>query len=340
MYIQTVTGPIPPEALGITLAHEHIVIDLRCAFSQPPAEIAYLADAEVGPELLPVLRQSAQSSRPNLVLEGDASTLADLANFRALGGKTIVDMTNGGLHANPRRVREIALESGVQVVLGCGYYRQVAQDEATLALSAEEIRDEIVEALLVGLGDSDVRAGIIGEVGTTEPLHPFERRSLIGSAQAQRRAGVAINVHPDLWGRGHLEVLDILEGAGADLSRTAMSHVDEIVDSAWHERIAERGVYLSFDTFGSEFAYDGIPEPRDTDRVDCLLHLLDRGYGDRLLLSQDICYKIQLTRYGGQGYGHVLANVVPALRRRGVTDGELRQMLVENPARLLAIEGK
>jgi phosphotriesterase-related protein len=339
VHAQTVSGRIAPDSLGITLAHEHLVIDLRCAFSEPPPELAYLADAEVTPELLPALKQATQSSRPNLVLEGDLSVVEDLRRLRSLGGSTVVDLTSLGLHSDPLRLREISAESQVQVIAGCGYYRHIAQEARVLSMSADEIADEIVQSLLVGIGDTDVRAGIIGEVGTSTPLHPFERESLVGAARAQQQTGVAINVHPDLWGRGHLDVLAVLESAGADLSRTIMSHVDEVTDSAWHDRIAERGIYLSFDTFGSEFAYDGIPEPRDADRINCLLHLLDRGYGDRLLLSQDVCYKMQLTRYGGSGYGHVLANIVPALKFRGVSDRELHKMLVENPARVLAVEG-
>jgi phosphotriesterase-related protein len=338
MHIQTVAGPVAPASLGITLSHEHLVIDLRCAFSAPPTGLAHLADAEVTPELRPALSQAAQSCRANLILTGDSAVVEDLREFRSLGGRTVVELTSHGLHGDPLRLREISRESGVQVIAGCGFYRHIAQDARALTMSAAEIADQIVKALLTGIGDSDVRAGVIGEVGSSEPLHPFERASLIGAARAQRQTGVAINVHPDLWGRGHLEVLAILEAAGADLSRTVMSHVDEVTDSAWHERIAERSVYLSFDTFGSEFAYDGVPEPRDADRIGWLLHLLDKGYADRLLLSQDVCYKMQLSRYGGRGYSHLLADIVPELKRRGVSDDELRKMLVENPARVLAVE--
>jgi phosphotriesterase-related protein len=215
MYIQTVTGPAAPDALGVTLAHEHLVIDLRCAFSEPPAELAYLADAEITPKLIPALKQAAQSCRANLVLDDTPSVVADLRRFRALGGGAVVELTSAGLHGDPRRLREISVESGVQVIAGCGYYRHIAQAPATLARTAAQIADEIVKSLTVGIGDSAVRAGIIGEVGTSEPLHPFERASLIGAARAQRQTGAAINVHPDLWGRGHLEVLSILEAAGS-----------------------------------------------------------------------------------------------------------------------------
>jgi phosphotriesterase-related protein len=116
-----------------------------------------------------------------------------------------------------------------------------------------------------------------------------------------------------------------------------MSHVDEVVDIDWHCKIARRGVYLSFDTFGSEFSYDGVEEPRDSDRIACLLTLLERGYADRLVLSQDICYKIQLEKTGGKGYSHILSNIVPQLRKAGVSEVELHKMLVENPRKILSI---
>jgi phosphotriesterase-related protein len=204
-------------------------------------------------------------------------------------------------------------------------------------MKSEQILDEILKSLQVGIGSTDVKAGIIGEIGSSVPLHPFERESLIAAAKAQRKTGVAINIHPDIWEFGHIDVLDILEAAGADLNRIVMSHMDEVVDTDWHCRIAERGVYLGFDTFGSEFSYDSVDEPRDSDRIGCLLDLLARGYVDQILLSQDICYKIQLGKYGGKGYTHILSNIVPHLRKAGVSEGELQKILVENPRKILSI---
>lgn len=337
MFVQTVNGKVAPESLGITLSHEHLVIDFRCAWMEPPKEYIHLSETEVSSGLISDLRLNPQYSKSNLVLDDEQTSIDELKRFRELGGTTIVDMTNWGLGPDPLKLRRISMHSNVQVVAGCGYYRYIGQNPATLAMKSDELAEDIIKSLLEGIGHTDVRAGIIGEVGTSVPLHPFEYESLIAAAKAQTKTGAAISIHPDVWGRGHLEVLDIIEKARVDPNRVMMSHMDEVVETSWHCEVAKRGVYLSFDTFGSEFSYDGIEEPNDIDRSNCLVELLDKGYVDQLLLSQDLCYKIELTKYGGYGYAHVLSNIVPHLRAHGVSEVELSKMLVENPARLLTI---
>ncbi|MCL5952130.1 MAG: phosphotriesterase-related protein [Chloroflexi bacterium] len=337
MYVQTVNGPIAPDQLGVTLSHEHVLIDFRCAWIVPPPQNSKLANAEVTTELVPILRGNPQYSLLNLVLDDEDTATGELKLFKQTGGNALVDMTDIGLGPDPSKLRRISQKSNVHIVAGCGYYRHIAQTPAVLIKDSSELSEEIVKCLQEGIGQTDVRAGIIGEVGTSDPLHPFERESLVAAAKAQNRTGAAINIHPDVWGRGHLEVLNILEAAGADLDRTIMSHMDEVMDPEWHTQVAARGVYLSFDTFGSEFTYDGVEEPKDSDRIRVLISLLEKGYCDRLLISQDICYKISLIRYGGKGYSHVLSGIVPQLKARGVADSELRKMLVENPCRILTI---
>lgn len=340
MYVQTVNGRVTPESLGITLAHEHLIIDFRCAWIKPPASCSYLAHAEVTPELIQELRRNPQYSQSNLQLDDERVAVEELNKFRTLGGNTIVDLTSSGLAPEPSKLRRISLNTGVNIVAGCGYYRHIAQSLSVLSMKSDQLADEIVKSLQVGIGQTGVRAGIIGEVGTSVPLHPFERESLIAASKAQLRTGAAINIHPDVWGLGHLDVLDILEAAGGDLHRTVVSHMDEVIDTKWHCKVAERGVYLGFDTFGSVFSYDGVEEPRDSDRIICLLALLERGYVDQLLLSQDICYKIEQEKYGGNGYSHVLLNIVPRLKRAGVSESELFKILVENPRKLLSISSQ
>src|SRR5205823_12493769 len=130
----------------------------------------------------------------------------------------------------------------------------------------------------------------------------------------------------------------ILEEEGADLGKVALSHCDQLIEPDWHARIAERGALLCFDTFGAEFTYesDGSREPLDTERVDCIARLLDAGRVKQLLLSHDICSRLQLHRLGGVGYDHILRNVVPALRRAGAGEADTDRMLVGNPRRFLA----
>jgi phosphotriesterase-related protein len=177
----------------------------------------------------------------------------------------------------------------------------------------------------------------MGELGTSSPIYPFEERQLRAATRVQRQTNASINVHPLIWGHEHLHILDILEEEDADLSRVAISHCDELVEPEWHAQIAERGVVLSFDTFGSETFFDRSfeQEPRDTDRIECVLRLLEKGYGSQITLAHDICTRMQFRHYGGWGWDHLLTTIVPRLRHAGVSQQELDTMFIDTPRHLL-----
>lgn len=339
LQIMTVLGPIAPDELGLTLAHEHLVFDLRCLWEQPPPERAHLADAEPTPENREELARDLYHSRTNLHHDDTNLAVTEVKRFRAAGGTAIVDLTTIGLAPNPNALRDIAAATGVHVVAGAGYYRRKCLPVDVDDRSIDELANELEGWVTAGMYGTTVRAGILGELGTSTPIHPFEERQLRAAARVQRATGVAINVHPAIWAHEHLRVLDILEDAGADLARVALSHCDQLVEPDWHARIAERGVTLCFDTFGAEFTYDsdGSREPTDAERIDCLRRLLDAGRASQLLLSHDICSRLQLAHYGGPGYVHVPGTIVPRLRDEGVSAAEINQMLVSNPGRLLAM---
>jgi phosphotriesterase-related protein len=337
--IMTVLGPIEPDELGITLAHEHLLFDLRCLWEEPPPERAHLVDAEPTPENRAELERDLYDSKRNLHQDDPDLAAREASRFGDAGGGTIVDLTTIGLGPDPNAVREIATATGLHVVAGAGYYREKCLPEEVLDRSVEELEAELHGWVVEGMYGTDIRAGILGELGTMSPIRPFEERQLRAAARVQRATGVSINVHPAIWAHEHLRIIDVLEEAGADLARVAISHCDQLVEPEWHARIAERGVILCFDTFGAEFEYDsdGSREPTDTERIDCLRRLLDAGRASQLLLSHDICSRLQLARYGGPGYDHVLKSIVPRLRTEGVSKAEVDQMLLENPRRLLAM---
>ncbi|NJD27844.1 MAG: hypothetical protein FIA92_06055 [Chloroflexi bacterium] len=337
--IMTVLGPIEPEALGVTLAHEHLVFDLRCLWEEPPPERAHLADAEPTLENRGELTRDPYHSKVNLHNDVPALVEDDLRRYRAAGGMALVDLTTNGLAPNPEAAVALSKATGVHVVHGAGYYRRRCLPDEVEDLSEDALADELERAVREGLHGTSVRAGILGELGTATPIQPFEERQLRAAARVQRTTGVGINVHPAIWGHEHLRIIEILEDAGANLSRVAISHCDELVEPEWHARIAERGVMLSFDTFGSEGVSDsdGSQEPRDSERLECLLRLLDAGRTGQVLLSHDVCTRLQLHRYGGWGYDHILVSIVPALRRRGVSQDDIDRMLIDSPRRLLAM---
>jgi phosphotriesterase-related protein len=337
--IQTVLGPIAPEDLGTTLAHEHLLFDLRCLWDEPPPERAHLVDAEPTPQNRAELERDLYHSKRTLHQDDPELAAREAQRFGEAGGATIVDLTTIGLGPDPDALRSIATATGINVIAGAGYYREMCLPQEVLGRSVDELAEELHRWVAEGMYGTDVRAGILGELGTMSPIRPFEERQLRAAARVQRATGVAINVHPSIWAHEHLRIIDILEEAGADLARVAISHCDQLVEPEWHARIAERGVMLCFDTFGAEFEYDsdGSREPTDTERLHCLLRLLEAGRASQLLLSHDVCSRLQLHHYGGPGFDHVPTTIVGRLREAGVSSTEIEQMLVANPRRLLSM---
>lgn len=337
MHIQTVLGEIAPDQLGITLGHEHLLIDLRGLWSEPPLARAHLVDQEPTLANRGELMRNPYHSKPNLRMDDAALSASELQHYRQAGGQGLIDMTTVGIRPDPRGLYDIAGRTGIQVIAGCGYYRQPLLPAELHERSTEEIADDLLRWLQEGMYGTNIRAGLMGELGTSSPIYPFEERQLRAAARVQRQTGASINVHPLIWGHEHLHILDILEEEGADLRHVAISHCDELIEPAWHAQIAERGAVLSFDTFGSECYFDqeNGQEPRDTERIACVLRLLEKGFGGQITLAHDICTRIQLRAYGGWGWDHLLTNIVPRLRHAGVSQQELDVMFIETPRRLL-----
>lgn len=334
----TVLGPIAPQDLGVTLMHEHLLIDLTCIWH--PARFDW---QEPLIDLSPTLHNRGDLSldpyvsRPNLRLDSVEDAVEELAPYRQAGGGSVVDLTVQGIDPRPEALAAIARSAGINVVMGCGYYVRRAHPPALAGLDETALAEHLIEEIAEGVGDTAIRPGIIGEIGTSSPIHEVEGKVLRAAVRAQRVTGLAINVHVSIFAREAIRVLDVLERAGADLTRVVISHLDEMLDPIYHRAVLRRGAYVEFDTFGSEFYFgEEVREPSDAERIDALLGLLHEGWADQLLLSQDVCTKIQLRRYGGHGYSHILRTIVPRLTCRGVDDDTIRALLIENPMRVLS----
>ena len=208
------------------------------------------------------------------------------------------------------------------------------------AKSEEEIVEEIVSEILVGFENTGIRAGIIGEIGCSSPLQEREKKSLRAAARAQQRSGAGITIHPGRHESSPMEIIRILEAAGADPSRVIMGHIDRTgYLPATVREFAKTGCYIEYDLFGSNPFYPlrfGVfKRPCDRERIEQIKDLIDDGYLNRILLSQDVCLKTKLVKYGGTGYGHILCNILPQMRAREITDVQIHTMMVENPRRLL-----
>jgi phosphotriesterase-related protein len=226
-------------------------------------------------------------------------------------------------------------------VAGCGYYTEDTHPADMDDRPVEAIAEELIRELTEGIDGSTIRAGVIGEIGTSAELHPNERKSLMAAAMAHRMVPTAIHVHTFPWAREGLEVADILIDARVDPAKVVIDHLDVDIDTGYLAALLERGVTVEFDCFGKEYQIDASDEAfapgpfaRDVERVDVLVDLIEKGRVDRLLIANDICFKTLLVAHGGRGYAHVIADIVPMLRERGVDEDTIGALLVDNPARL------
>ena len=340
--VQTVLGLVPPSELGATTTHEHLYADFssmyRPAQDSPSPE---LADAPLALENLGWIRRNYYSNRPNLQLLDVDTAIGEVRKFREAGGGAIVEATTPGIGRSPDSLARISRESGVHVVMGAGFYVGAAHPDDMDERGVEDLAREIVGDIVEGVGDGGVKVGVIGEMGCTWPLGPNEGKALSAAAIAQKETGAAISVHPGRHPDAPLEILEVLANNGADLSRVVMAHLDRTVfEFEAVQRIAASGCYLEWDLFGNEGSHypnAEIDMPSDAQRLDFIRRAVDAGYSDKIVMGHDIFTKHRLVRYGGHGYGHILENIVPKMRRKGFSDDAIRAMTVDNPARLLAL---
>ncbi|MFN8526556.1 MAG: phosphotriesterase-related protein [Chloroflexota bacterium] len=342
--IMTVTGPIVPDRLGVTSIHEHLLFDLSAYWVAPPrAEDLAVAEAPLAMDNLWWARLHPMWSRANLAQRDPVLAAHEAARFKAAGGGTIVEVSSHGLARDVLGLRQVAERTGLNIIAGCGYYIGASHPPSLSERSVEQVTEELIREATEGIDGTGIRAGVIGEIGTSEPIAPNEVKVLRAAARAQRATGLGIVAHPAPQHRSAADIgrwLDVLEAEGADPGRVVISHLDERLREAPGDYavLARRGYLLDFDTWGNELYYEtrGFQMPSDGERVKTLLPLLEAGLADHLLLAQDVCFRVQLTSFGGAGYDHVLDRVCPRLRVLGVAESELRQMLVDNPRRALA----
>ena len=338
--IQTVSGIISPNDLGATMTHEHLLIDFTCMFSEPEdARFVNLAYQPVDLTNLGWVRYHSYMSRDNLLLDDVETAIREASFFKHAGGGTIVDVTTYGIGRDPLGLKKISQIAGINVISGAGFYVNAVHPENMDELSESYLSEKIANEVLVGIDGTDIRAGIIGEIGCTWPLHKNERKVLRAAAIAQKETGAPILIHPGRNPKAPSEILNILSQAGADISHTVMGHLDRTISEVSDLlEIANSGCYLEYDLFGNETSYYALGDivmPNDAQRMEYISALISNGFGEKIVVSHDICHKHSMSSYGGHGYSHILENIAPRMAQRGFTKDQINAIIIENPARLL-----
>lgn len=298
--VMTVLGPVAEEQLGLTLPHEHIYVDML------------------------------QEMRADGLLSDRRLMELELGEFVGVGGQTLVDCTSIGLGRDVSAVRDLAVATGLNIVVGTGFYRHPYLDRDWFDRNSV---DRIAELLLAeiedGIDGTGIRAGIIGEVGCDRYVSAAEERSLRAAARAHRRTGLVITTHAARWPVGRQQ-LDLLQEEDVDPRRVIIGHCDRVFDEQYHLDMARRGAFVQF---------DGIrpTAPYDIERaVRYVMNIVRDGRLEQVLLSHDVCLKGHLRTYGGSGYSFLFTDFAGHLRAAGLSDEEFRVITVDNPRRALA----
>lgn len=298
--VVTVLGPVTADQLGITLCHEHLLIDLWVEFQR------------------------------NGVLSDIDLAVAELAPLIEAGGRTLVDCSNSDMGRNPKGLAEISRRTGINVIMATGHYRHPYLDRTWFDRNdTDSIAARMVSDLTQGVEGSGVRAGIIGEIASERAwITPAEERSFRAAARAHLATGATITTHAAGWPTG-ITQLNILESEGVSPGRVVIGHCDTVADRDYHLELAHRGAFVEFDTIRDANEY----EMASRERFIC--ELMDKGFLPQILLSQDICLRQHLAAQGGAGYAFLLTRFVPRLRKRGLNDQEIHTLLIDNPRRAL-----
>lgn len=251
----------------------------------------------------------------------------EMKDLRALGVSNIIEMTNRYIGRNPQFMLDLMRDTGINVVACTGYYQDAFFPEHVAARSVEQLAQEMVDEIVIGIDGTELKAGIIAEIGSSEGvITPLEEKVFIAAARAHIETGRPISTHTSFSTMG-VEQLVLLQAHGVDLSRVTVGHCDlkDNLDNIL--RMIELGAYVQFDTIGKNNYYP------DEKRIAMLHAIRDRGLLSHVMLSMDITRRSHLKANGGNGYDYLLTTFIPQLRQSGFSQADVDMMLRDNPSK-------
>lgn len=320
--VETVKGPIETSGLGVTLMHEHVFV--------LSTEILQNFPATWGDEEKRV-----------------ADAIARLGELKSRGVDTIVDLTVIGLGRYIPRIKRVADATELNIVAATGVYTYNDvpmyfhfQGPGTTLGGPEMMTDMFVKDIEEGIAGTGIKAAIL-KCATDEPgVTPGVERVLRAVAQAHRRTGVPISTHTHAHTRRGLEQQRIFTEEGVDLSRVIIGHSGDTTNIDYLEELIVAGSYIGMDRFGIDVLL-----PFE-DRVATVATMCERGHAGKMVLSHDAaCFNDWLPEAAlpvvtpNWNFLHIHNDVIPALKERGVSDEQIRTMLVDNPRKIFERQG-
>ena len=333
-YIRTVCGDILIDQINNVLIHEHVIwniIQPNNNILQNPINLENRLQTNYETDL----------NTENSHQEDINIAIKELKKLKSLGGDLIVDQSTYGIGRNAKALHKISINSGINIVAAAGTYCANYLTKEIQSLSINQLIKRFIDEIKIGIDGTNIKAGIIGEIGCSYPLADIERKALIAAAEASKITSAGISVHPGKNPKSPFEIIDIIESTGADISRVVICHIDRTYPNGEKvEELAKKGVYIEWDFFGiesSRYWLNDIELPIDRDRIKLIKKMFKLGYGNKILISHDICSKTRLHEWGGHGYGHIIRNIIPLMKNYGITNDQIDQLIRINPINLLSV---
>lgn len=307
--IETVSGAVAADRLGVTLMHEHVLVDFA------------------GAALV-----SRSRYDPDQVVK---AVLPHLQQARALGCETLVECTPAYLGRDVSILKRLADASGVHILSNTGYYG-AANDKHlpphAFSESAEQLAARWIREAESGLDGTSIKPAFMKIGVDAAPLSEVDGKLVRAAALTWRETGLPIASHTSS-GAAAMAEMDLLEGAGVPLSAFIWVHAHSERDTTFHLRAAERGAWVEL---------DGIASTTVSRHVELVGHLAARGRLAHVLVSHDAGWYRVGEPGGGQfrPYDLLFTTFVPALRAAGFSDPDVRRLLVDNPRRALTGAGR
>jgi len=363
--IMTVCGPITPQQLGFTSMHEHILSD--CSMFRNRARKACFVPSRhpVKPEdkltldNRSALRHDIALSIDNMKLDDEQMMTAEVADFKAGGGHSIVEASAPGIRSSSEdllALRRISQRTGVHIVASTGLYAEDTWPESYHVMTFKQYVKFLQREISQGIADTGILPGHIKaayEIHTRQLDTYFHAAALVAG-----ETGLPLQVHlgPDVTRDEVWQyVLQPLFRGGCVAEKTILCHVqllmgvlaiEELVsnpgrvpfDINLHKELLDMGFVLSFTPLGFEADNEplGIAHYSDWYILSGLVALIRDGYAGQLVIGNDVFTKIATRHGGGEGYRRLADFVVPVLKKCGVSDKDIHKITVENPARILA----
>ena len=338
--VNSVTGELDLDQLGVVLMHEHLYANNSGWWHCPVCvERMHLSTEKVNIEILSDLRMDPFVNKDNLVLDDISSVKKELKELKSLGCNTIVDPTNIGIGRNPLIIRDISEKTGINVILGSGFYLEPTHPEYVKDMTLHDVAELIEKEYIEGIDETGIKIGIIGEIGISKDFTNEESKVLKGAAIASSKLNIPLSIHLPGWERHGKRVVETCLSYNTDPKKIILCHMNpSFNDLDYQKELADKGVYIEYDMIGMDYYYadQSAQCPYDTENANAIKELIKEGYVNNILISQDVFIKMMLKSYGGNGYTYILKYFKKRLKDIGVSDKDFNEIISENPRRVFS----